>query len=236
MTTALLDVANLHSGYDGSTVLNGATLSLKTAEIVAIIGRNGVGKTTLMRTLIGILPTTQGTIKLEGRSIDHLPPDQRALAGIGYVPQGREIFSGLTVAENLLVGMQVLNSKSRREPDMVLSFFPVLKTKYHQKAGTMSGGEQQQLAIARALVGNPKVLLLDEPSEGVQPSIVQAIAEKLVEIAGTLSIGILLVEQNMNTVELAATRCCVMDKGRVIDNLDREQLGDADLMRRYLAI
>jgi branched-chain amino acid transport system ATP-binding protein len=132
--------------------------------------------------------------------------------------------------------MQVLNSKSRREPDMVLSFFPVLKTKYHQKAGTMSGGGQQQLAIARALVGNPKVLLLDEPSEGVQPSIVQAIAEKLVEIAGTLSIGILLVEQNMNTVELAATRCCVMDKGRVIDNLDREQLGDADLMRRYLAI
>jgi branched-chain amino acid transport system ATP-binding protein len=236
MTTALLEVADLHSGYDGSTVLNGATLSLRTSEIVAIIGRNGVGKTTLMRTLIGILRTAQGAIKLEGRSIDLLPPDQRALAGIGYVPQGREIFSGLTVAENLLVGMQVLKSRSRHDTDMVLSFFPVLKTRYRQKAGTMSGGEQQQLAIARALVGNPKVLLLDEPSEGVQPSIVQAIAEKLVEIAGTLSIGVLLVEQNMNTVEMAATRCCVMDKGRIIDNLDRQQLGDAELMRRYLAI
>jgi branched-chain amino acid transport system ATP-binding protein len=236
MEAALLEVADLHSGYDGSTVLNGTSLALKTAEIVAIIGRNGVGKTTLMRTLIGILPTAQGTIKLEGRDVGHLPPDQRARAGIGYVPQGREIFPGLTVAENLVVGMQVLASRSQRDTDTVLSFFPILKARYRQKAGTMSGGEQQQLAIARALVGQPKVLLLDEPSEGVQPSIVQAIAEKLVEIAGTLSIGVLLVEQNMNTVEMAATRCCVMDKGRIIDNLDRQQFGDAELMRRYLAI
>lgn len=236
METPLLQVTDLQSGYSGSKVLNGVTLTLEKSEIVAIIGRNGVGKSTLLKTLIGILKTDNGTIVLNGRDLSPLAPDVRAKAGLGYVPQGREIFPALTVEENLKVGLQMLESKGTTEMEMALSFFPVLRAKLRQKAGTMSGGEQQQLAIARVLVGKPRVLLLDEPSEGVQPSIVQSIAAKLVEISGSLGIGVLLVEQNMNMVEMAATRCCVMDKGRVVEHLTKQQLNDAELMRRHLAV
>lgn len=236
MGSSLLRVTDLQSGYDGGKVLNGLTLTLEKSEVVAIIGRNGVGKTTFMRTLIGILDTDAGSIELDGKNISAMAPDERARAGLGYVPQGREIFPGLTVEENMKVGLQILRSGSAKDMDMALNFFPVLRTKLQQKAGTMSGGEQQQLAIARVLVGRPRVLLLDEPSEGIQPSIVQAIAEKLVEISSTLGLGILLVEQNMNMVEMAASRCCVMDKGRVVQHLSKDQLNDDELMRRHLAV
>ncbi|MFT5642718.1 MAG: urea ABC transporter ATP-binding protein UrtE [Janthinobacterium sp.] len=236
MGTALLAVTALESGYSGSKVLSGVTLSLEKSEVVAIIGRNGVGKTTLMKALIGILKTDAGSIELDGQTIAALTPERRARAGLGYVPQGREIFQALSVEENLKVGLQVLKTAAGDEMEMVLSFFPVLRAKLRQKAGTMSGGEQQQLAIARALVGRPRVLLLDEPSEGVQPSIVQSIADKLTEISHTLGLGILLVEQNMNMVEMAATRCCVMDKGIVVEHLSKEQLKDETLMRRHLAV
>ncbi len=236
MGSSLLRVTDLQSGYDGGKVLNGLTLTLEKSEVVAIIGRNGVGKTTFMRTLIGILDTDAGSIELDGKNISAIAPDERARAGLGYVPQGREIFPGLTVEENMKVGLQILRSGSTKDMDMALNFFPVLRTKLQQKAGTMSGGEQQQLAIARVLVGRPRVLLLDEPSEGIQPSIVQAIAEKLVEISSTLGLGILLVEQNMNMVEMAASRCCVMDKGRVVQHLSKDQLNDDELMRRHLAV
>lgn len=236
MGKALLTVTDLQSGYDGGKVLNGLSLTLEKSEIVAIIGRNGVGKTTFMRTLIGILNTDAGSIELDGTDISALPPDDRARAGLGYVPQGREIFPGLTVEENMKVGLQILQSRTAEDMEMALNFFPVLRAKLQQKAGTMSGGEQQQLAIARVLVGKPRVLLLDEPSEGIQPSIVQAIAEKLVHISSTLGLGILLVEQNMNMVEMAASRCCVMDKGRVVQHLGKEQLNDDELMRRHLAV
>lgn len=236
MGTALLAVTRLESGYGGGKVLNGITLTLEKSEVVAIIGRNGVGKTTLMKTLIGILNTDAGSIELDGVPMSALAPERRARAGLGYVPQGREIFQGLSVEENLKVGLQVLKRASGDEMEMVLTFFPVLREKLRQKAGTMSGGEQQQLAIARALVGRPRVLLLDEPSEGVQPSIVQSIAEKLTEISNSLGLAILLVEQNMNMVEMVATRCCVMDKGIVVEQLTREQLKDETLMRRHLAV
>lgn len=236
MGSSLLRVTDLQSGYDGGKVLNGLTLTLEKSEVVAIIGRNGVGKTTFMRTLIGILDTDAGSIELDGKNISAMAPDERARAGLGYVPQGREIFPGLTVEENMKVGLQILRSGSARDMDMALNFFPVLRAKLQQKAGTMSGGEQQQLAIARVLVGRPRVLLLDEPSEGIQPSIVQAISEKLVEISSTLGLGILLVEQNMNMVEMAASRCCVIDKGRVVQHLSKDQLNDDELMRRHLAV
>jgi len=236
MSGHLLRVENIRSGYVGSRVLNELSLTLDAGEILAVIGRNGVGKTTLMRTLMGILPTDGGDIFLDQQSIGQLPADARARQGLGYVPQGREVFSGLTVQENLQVGMQKLGRAGAAEMEMALKFFPMLVNKLKQKAGTMSGGEQQQLAIARALVGNPRILLLDEPSEGVQPSIVQTIAEKLLEIARTLNIGILLVEQNMYMVEQTASRGCVMEKGRIVDTLTPQQLKDDGLVRRHLAI
>lgn len=236
MSGHLLSVENIRSGYVGSKVLNELSLTLDAGEILAIIGRNGVGKTTLMRTLMGILPTDGGDILLDQRSIVQLSADARAREGLGYVPQGREVFPGLTVQENLQVGMQKLGHAGAAEMEMALMFFPMLLNKLKQKAGTMSGGEQQQLAIARALVGNPRVLLLDEPSEGVQPSIVQTISEKLLEIARTLNIGILLVEQNMYMVEQTSSRCCVMEKGRIVEVLTPQQLKDDSLLRHHLAI
>jgi branched-chain amino acid transport system ATP-binding protein len=177
-----------------------------------------------------------GSIELDNGEVGHDKPYARAQKGIGYVPQGREVFGALTVAENLQVGEQANRSRAAEMRDKVISYFPVLKAKFQQKAGTMSGGEQQQLAIARALISAPKILLLDEPSEGIQPSIVDLIGETLLLIARETGIGVLLVEQDMGMVESIATRCCVMDKGRIVDTLTREQLADEELIRQHLAL
>lgn len=235
----LMQINGITGGYNGGQVLNGATFQLHTAEVLGLIGRNGVGKTTLMRSLIGIVPVNQGHILLGETEITHATPQRRARLGIGYVPQGREVFSGLTVAENLQVGMQFVREHREFASELlerVLDYFPILRQRLKQKAGTMSGGEQQQLAIARALVGSPKVLLLDEPSEGVQPSIVNIIADTLVRIARELRVAVILVEQDIAMIQRAAQRCCVMDKGRMVDTLDRRQLSDDLLMRRHLAL
>ncbi|ATA22701.1 ABC transporter ATP-binding protein [Brenneria goodwinii] len=235
----LMQVNDITGGYGGGLVLNGATLRLHSAEVLGVIGRNGVGKTTLMRSLIGAVAVNQGQILLGETDITHATPQRRARLGIGYVPQGREVFSGLTVAENLQVGMQFVREHREFANDLlerVLDYFPILRQRLKQKAGTMSGGEQQQLAIARALVGSPKVLLLDEPSEGVQPSIVTIIADTLVRIARELRVAVILVEQDIAMIQRAAQRCCVMDKGRVVDTLNQQQLSDDLLMRRHLAL
>lgn len=236
MNHALLQVTAAESGYDGGCVLNGVSLEVNAGEVVGLIGRNGVGKTTLMRTLIGLVPLTRGSIVLDGKDVTSAKPYERARGGMGYVPQGREVFAGLSVAENLQVGMQVRHRQSNDLLTKVLTYFPILGERLNQKAGTMSGGEQQQLAIARALVGEPKVLLLDEPSEGVQPSIVHAIADTLSRVVIEMKIGVILVEQDIAMIQRAANRCCVMDKGRIIDSLTREKLSDEALMRRYLSI
>jgi branched-chain amino acid transport system ATP-binding protein len=236
MEQVLLDVSALESGYDGGRVLNGVSFQVKAGEVVGMIGRNGVGKTTLMRSLIGLIPLTGGNVVLDGVDISTTKSYYRAERGMGYVPQGREIFGGLTVAENLQVGMQVRRTRSKEPIDRVISYFPILGERLNQKAGTMSGGEQQQLAIARALVGTPKILLLDEPSEGVQPSIVHAIADTLSRIVRELSIGVILVEQDIAMIQRAAHRCCVMDKGHIIESLTKDKLTDEALMRRYLSI
>ncbi|WP_192458844.1 ABC transporter ATP-binding protein [Musicola keenii] len=239
MNDVLLQINNITSGYGGGLVLNGASLQLNSAEVLGLIGRNGVGKTTLMRSLIGTIPVHQGHILLGETEITHATPQRRARLGIGYVPQGREIFSGLTVAENLQVGMQFVREHRELAQgllEQVLNYFPILRQRLKQKAGTMSGGEQQQLAIARALVGSPKVLLLDEPSEGIQPSIVTAIADTLVRIARELRVAVILVEQDIAMIQRAAQRCCVMDKGQVIDTLDSQQLNDDDAIRRHLTL
>ncbi|WP_027213145.1 ABC transporter ATP-binding protein [Burkholderia sp. WSM2232] len=234
--SVLLDVSGVESGYGGGRVLNGVSVRVARGEVLALIGRNGVGKTTLMRTLIGLVRLDNGEIRLDGEAIGHEKPYVRAQKGMGYVPQGREIFGALTVAENLQVGAQANRAQAGRMREQVVGYFPVLKQRYAQKAGTMSGGEQQQLAIARALVSAPKVLLLDEPSEGIQPSIVDLIGETLQQIARETGIGVVLVEQDMGMVERIATRCCVMDKGRIVDTLSPAQLGDEQLIRQYLAL
>lgn len=234
--TALLEVRGLTCGYGGGIVLDRLSLTLEPGKVMALIGRNGVGKTTLMRALIGLLPATAGDILLNGSPLSALPPDARARAGIGYVPQGREIFTALTVRENLLVGMSAAPAAAPSALEAVLEYFPVLRARLGQRAGTMSGGEQQQLAIARALASSPRLLLLDEPSEGVQPSIVDLIARTLARIAASTGIGVLLVEQDIGMVQQAADRCAVMDKGRIVNELDREQIADMELMRRQLAL
>ncbi|MBW5813158.1 ABC transporter ATP-binding protein [Yersinia kristensenii] len=239
MNNVVLHIEGLTGGYGGGQVLNGVTLQLHAAEVLGLIGRNGVGKTTLMRTLIGAVPARQGQIVLGEIDITQASPQRRARLGIGYVPQGREVFAGLTVAENLQVGMQFVREHREFAQDLlerVLNYFPILRQRLKQKAGTMSGGEQQQLAIARALVGSPKVLLLDEPSEGVQPSIVNIIADTLVRIARELHVAVILVEQDIAMIQRAAQRCAVMDKGQVVENLSKQQLSDDLLMRRHLAL
>ncbi|GGD64370.1 ABC transporter ATP-binding protein [Caballeronia grimmiae] len=234
--SALLQVSGVEAGYGGGRVLNGVSFDVERGEVLALIGRNGVGKTTLMRALIGLVGLDAGSIELEGDPIGHEKPYVRAQKGMGYVPQGREIFGALTVAENLQVGAQANRAQAAQMRDKVVGYFPILKKRYEQKAGTMSGGEQQQLAIARALISSPKVLLLDEPSEGIQPSIVDLIGETLQHIARETGIGVVLVEQDMGMVERIATRCCVMDKGRIVDTLTPAQLADEQLIRQYLAL
>jgi branched-chain amino acid transport system ATP-binding protein len=234
--SALLEVSGVEAGYGGGRVLNGVSVGIGRGEVLALIGRNGVGKTTLMRALIGLVKLDAGEIRLDGEAIGHEKPYVRAQKGMGYVPQGREIFGALTVAENLQVGAQANRAQAAQMREQVVGYFPILKKRYTQKAGTMSGGEQQQLAIARALISAPKVLLLDEPSEGIQPSIVDLIGETLQQIACETGIGVVLVEQDMGMVERIATRCCVMDKGRIVESLSPAQLGDEQLIRQYLAL
>jgi branched-chain amino acid transport system ATP-binding protein len=234
--SALLEVSNVEAGYGGGRVLNGVSFGVGRGEVLALIGRNGVGKTTLMRALIGLVRLDAGEIRLEGNAIGQHKPYARAQSGIGYVPQGREIFGALTVAENLQVGAQANRTHAASMKEKVVGYFPILRKRYTQKAGTMSGGEQQQLAIARALISAPKVLLLDEPSEGIQPSIVDLIGDTLQHIAHDTGIGVVLVEQDMGMVERIANRCCVMDKGRIVETLSPEQLGDEQLIRQYLAL
>ena len=236
MSGALLSLQNLVGGYGSGDILQGITLEIWPGEIVATIGRNGVGKSTLMKAIIGLLPIRRGSIYLRGESITRLRADQRAKLGIGYVPQGREIFPELTVEENLMMGETINGAKSALRYDLVYEYFPVLRERRRQVAGTFSGGQQQMLAIGRALVGAPTLLLLDEPSLGIQPNIIQEIGEALVRLNGEEKIAILLVEQNMRLIEHVAVRAYAMDKGRIIVSLTREMLKGPDALTEYLAV
>ena len=235
-TEAALRITGLRAGYGQTPILQGIELELKPGEIVSIIGRNGVGKTTILRCLMGLLPVTEGRIHCQGHDITRLSPDARARLGIGYVPQGREVFPRLTVAENLSVGRLVGGSRGRKLDDVVYRYFPKLRERQRQQAGTMSGGEQQQLAIGRALIGNPALILLDEPSEGIQPSIVQGICETLKAIRDELGSTILFVEQNLDTIMALSERAYVVEKGRVVRHLGPEEVADPEAVRRSLLI
>ena len=230
----VLEVSGLHSSYGATPILRGVDLSIGKGEIVALIGRNGVGKTTTMRCVMGLLPASAGSIRLQDQDVTVLSADRRARLGIGYIPQGRHVFPRMTIEENLRVGKLIGPSRAPRT-DLVYEYFPMLLERRKQMAGNLSGGQQQQLAIGRALMGSPTLLLLDEPSEGIQPSIVQAICRVLRLIRDNLGTTILLVEQNMDTIVTLAERCYVMEKGQTLAEIPRGQVS-TDSVRRHLLL
>jgi urea transport system ATP-binding protein len=234
-TEPLLSVNGLWANYGATPILQGVDLQVAKGEIVGLIGRNGVGKTTTQRCLIGQLPATRGSICILGRDMTGQPSDAFARLGVGYIPQGRDVFPRMTVEENLQVGELIGGSKGRKLEELVYQYFPRLKERRRQMAGTMSGGEQQQLAIGRALIGNPALMLLDEPSEGIQPSIVQMICDALVSIRNELGTTILFVEQNLDTILAISERCYVMDKGRIVAEIPRGEV-TSEAVRRHLSI
>lgn len=235
MSEPLLTIERLHSGYGSGDVLQGVSMTVRPGEIVAAVGRNGVGKTTLMRSIMGLLPARQGDIAFAGRSIVRDPAEARARLGLGYVPQGKQIFPQLTVAENLRMGERINGAKSS-DLERVLEIFPVLRQRLRQKGGTLSGGEQQALAIGRALVGQPELLLLDEPSESIQPSIIVSIGATLKRLNRESALTIVVVEQNLGLIEAVAQRGYVIDKGRITAELTRQDIVSRELMLRHLSV
>jgi branched-chain amino acid transport system ATP-binding protein len=236
MAETILELQDLRAGYGGKPVLQGVNLSVREGEIVAVIGRNGVGKSTLMKTLIGLIGTMSGQIRFGGREIQAMEAFRRARLGIGYVPQGRDVFPRMTVTENLRVGEAMCGRAGADAYQRVHELFPILKERADQRAGTMSGGQQQQLAIGRVLIGGPKMILLDEPSEGIQPNIIQEIGRIIVDFNRKTGITIVFVEQNLDLIRAIAQRCYVMDKGRIVAELNPHELDDRDTIRKYLAV
>lgn len=232
----MLSVKNIYSGYDTGNVLQGITFNIEKGEIVSLIGRNGVGKTTCIRTIIGEIPIRDGEILFYEQEVGKLRADQRAHLGIGYVPQGRDVFPQLTVKENILMGQFINKKKVKMRFDLVYSYFPILEERASQKAGTLSGGQQQMLAIARALVGDPFLLLLDEPSEGVQPSIVKEIGASIVKLNKEEGLTVLAVEQNLDLMQTISQRAYVVDKGAIVTHLVRSEIMDTEKVTKYLAI
>lgn len=214
----MLSVRNVTAGYEQSVVLENVSMDVQKGCVTAVLGRNGVGKTTLMKSIIGLIKPMRGNIEWEDEDITSLPPEQRVRRGIGYVPQGREIFSTLTVEENLLLGFEALPKKinSSHVLEEIYELFPILKDMLHRKGGDLSGGQQQQLAIARALIGQPKLLLLDEPMEGIQPSIVQLIRDVIMKIAKEKMVGIVLVEHSLDLAFSCADYFYIFDRGIVV--------------------
>jgi branched-chain amino acid transport system ATP-binding protein len=238
MDKIILQISNLHAGYGSGDVLQNVNIEIRLGEIVATIGRNGVGKSTLMRTAMGLLPPRSGKLVYKGEEITNQPARWRARKGIGFVPQGREIFPELSVAENLLVGEYVGMDRSNRKLryELVYEYFPILKKRWNQRGGTLSGGQQQMLALGRALVGNPDLLLLDEPSVGIQPSIIQQIGKSLFKLNREEGLTIFLVEQNIALIEAVAQRAYSMDKGRIVSEFNKEQISNREVLAKYLAM
>lgn len=216
----MLKIENVGAAYGQSQVLFDINLEVKDAEAVTLIGRNGVGKSTLLRTVAGLHPVTTGGVRLNGEQVEHQPAYFRARSGLAYVPQGRGLFPHLTVEENLLMGLPAVSGRPVKKeiPPLVYDLFPICRDMARRRAGNLSGGQQQQVAIGRALVTQPKYLLLDEPTEGIQPSIVQDIETALSRIRAELRVAVLLVEQYLDFAWSFAERYYVLQRGRVVEN------------------
>jgi urea transport system ATP-binding protein len=231
----VLEAQNIDVYYGASQALRGVSLNANIGRVTCVLGRNGVGKTSLMRAIAGQQPVKAGTIMFQGENITRLPPAERAHRGIALVPQGREIFPLLTVEENLRTGFAAIPRENRSVPEEIFTLFPILKSMLKRRGGDLSGGQQQQLAIGRALVMRPKLLVLDEPTEGIQPSIIKDIARviRLLRERGTMAI--VLVEQYFDFARELADDFAVMERGRVVVSGRADQLVEADV-RRYLTV
>ena len=229
----MFEVSNYHVAYGQSEVINNMNLTLKPKEIVAVMGRNGMGKTTLMKSLIGMIPSSGGSVQLNGQELGELKSHQRVAAGLGFVPQGRMIFSTMTVRENIETGLS--DDADSGLMDELYSLFPVLLEMRNRRGGNLSGGQQQQLAIARALASNPRVLLLDEPTEGIQPSIIKEMAQTLKEIRSLRNLSIIVSEQVLSFALDIADRIVVIEKGKIVHDEPRDAV-DEDKVASYLSV
>ncbi len=231
----MLAALELQQYYGGSHTLRGTSVSVEEGCCTCVMGRNGVGKTTLLRAIMGLVPVRSGSVRFAGRELVGRDASERARLGIGYVPQGREIFPELTVEENLRIGPLARKRPKGDIPDLVFRLFPVLRTMMRRRGGNLSGGQQQQLAIARALTLEPKCVLLDEPTEGIQPSIVHELGDVIRRLYTEEKVSVLLVEQKLPFARRVAERFFLMDRGAVVAAGTMDGLSD-DLVRRYLAV
>jgi urea transport system ATP-binding protein len=232
----MLDVQNINQYYGSSHTLRGITMSVKQGECMALLGRNGVGKTTLLQCLMGVQPLASGSIHFDGKDISKLAPHARAALGMAYVPQGREIFARLTVEENILMGMATKPSQqAKRIKNEIFDLFPVLRTMLSRRGGDLSGGQQQQLAIARALVAEPKLIIFDEPTEGIQPSIIKDIGRVIRLLRDRGDIAILLCEQYFDFARELADRFVVLSRGEVVAQGDQTQM-DSEDVKKHLSV
>jgi urea transport system ATP-binding protein len=231
----MLDVKAIDLHYGAAQALRGVSLQAEPGKVTCVLGRNGVGKTSLLDALMGQHPVSRGSIVWEGADVTALPPYERARRGIAYVPQGREIFPLLTVQENLETGFAPLRRPERQIPDDVFSLFPVLADMLRRRGGDLSGGQQQQLAIGRALVARPRLLLLDEPTEGIQPSIIKDIGRAITYLRGLGQMAIVLVEQYLDFARELGDRFAVMDRGAIVHSCERQDM-DEGALRRALAL
>ena len=230
----MLSVRRLESGYGRIRIVAGLSLDVSGGEYVGVLGHNGMGKTTLLRTLLGLLPVTDGTIEFDGLDITRMPTHQRVRLGLGYIPQGREIFPALTVRENLAMADFGGRGRDPKAIDGVLEQIPRLRPLLSRLGGELSGGEQQLLALARCLCGRPKMILLDEPTEGIQPSIIDEIVDLLRRLKRETDLTLLLVEQNLDFIQALSDRVLLIQRGTIVGDMDPERLHDTDVINEFI--